>query len=204
MFFTWTQYTYVPWLSWKSRSSVGVPQLEVSVLVILAIDVVSLWSFFLRVHNRLARNVCHIDLAGVKGSPATPQFHRAQTVRALNLYNQENDNNYALSIAKITPEAIKVCHWLPTEEHQLRNDSSNWGTLSTEARNTRMYMYSMIKHDMNAMFHFQLPASSMRQLITPEGSYERTRVCTFLNFYLSWWFAICICKVMAHENDLTN
>jgi hypothetical protein len=58
------------YLSWKSRSSVGVPQLEVSVLlrgialsVILAIDVVSLWSFSwiyrLRAHNRLARNVCH-------------------------------------------------------------------------------------------------------------------------------------------------
>jgi hydrogenase/urease accessory protein HupE len=41
------------YLSWKSRSSVGVPQLEVSVLisgialgVILAIDMASLWSFY--------------------------------------------------------------------------------------------------------------------------------------------------------------
>jgi hypothetical protein len=63
------------YLSWKSRSSVGVPQLEGSVLlrgiafnlcVILAIDVVSLWSFswiyMLRADNKLARNVCHRNL----------------------------------------------------------------------------------------------------------------------------------------------
>jgi hypothetical protein len=144
--------------SWKSRSTVAVLQLEVSVLlssialgVILAIDEVSLWSFSwiyrLRAHNGLTRNVCHRNLTGVKGSPTTPQFHWAQKVWASvlfvhNLY--QNDHSDTTSIAKITLKAIPLCKTLT--DFQLRNDTSNWGadpnwgTLSTEARNTYVYL----------------------------------------------------------------
>jgi hypothetical protein len=92
--------------SWKSRSSVGVPQLEVSVLLsgvaILAIDVVWLCSFsciyMLRAHNRLAQTFCARWNWLECLSPAHVKFlwqtFLASLLWALNIYSGEQPQWY--------------------------------------------------------------------------------------------------------------
>jgi hypothetical protein len=92
-------------LSWKFYLVVS----RVAFCVIVAIDVVSLWSiswiYRLRAHNRIAQTFCARRNWGVVGLPFTPvkflwQTFLASLLWALNLYILENDHSD--TIAKIT------------------------------------------------------------------------------------------------------